>query len=218
MRLINSILIVGACFVFSHHVTAATIATRWAGSAVTSIDRSATFDGLDYIHNGTSISDYTEDSLFIGTDGDSFSGRGPAFPPYFNPFHIPMDPATQAFYFPDEGNRDWVTIQTTDSQKIIAVEFLYGNGWTTGDIYGVPWGNDNAFVEWQTLNDGVVVSSGQVGPNPLLPVGTILGFYDPDGFDQLLMKCRIAGSVIPELQALAMDNLQVQLSETPAQP
>jgi hypothetical protein len=64
-------------------------------------------------------------------------------------------------------------------------------------------------VEWRTLNNGVAVSSGQIGPSPTLPVGTVLGFYDSVGFDQLLVRCRIENSASPNLQALAMDNLVV---------
>jgi hypothetical protein len=186
--------------------------TLGPGSAVATIDRAATFDLLDYLHNGTSISDYVENGLFVGTSGDSLSGWGPSVQPYFNPFHLPLDPATQAFYYPDGGSLEWVTIETTDSTKLYGVEFLYGNGWTTGDITGVPWGNDRAYVEWQTLNGGTVVSSGQIGPNPTLQLGSIIGFYDPDGFDQLQVRCRIDNSVDPNLQALALDDLHVQLS------
>ena len=65
---------------------------------------------------------------------------------------------------PDPGNFDWVTIQTNDGKKIYGLEFLYGNGWTTGDIWGAyPWGNSAAYLEWKTLVGGTVVSSGQVG-------------------------------------------------------
>jgi hypothetical protein len=195
---------------------AATTQTLGTGSAVTSIDRIATFDSLDYTHNGTSLSSYTENYLLISTSGDSLSGWGPSVQPYFNPFHIPLDPATQAFYFPEAGTTEWVTIQTTDNSKIFGVEFLYGNGWTTGDIYGVPWGIDNAWVTWQTLNGGTVVSSGQIGPDPMLSVGTIIGFYDPAGFDQLLLRCNAPNQADPTIQALALDNLRVQLIPEPA--
>ena len=100
-----------------------------------------------------------------------------------------------------------------------AIEFLYGNTWTTGDIYGqYPWGNNLAYVEWQTLDNGPVGSSGQIGPNPLLPVGTVLGFYDPAGFDQLQVKCLIANSSPTNYQAIALDNLFVQLTNRPPAP
>lgn len=210
--MISALIIAGAYGVSSDPVNAETIQTQGSGSAVTSIDRSATFDSLDYLNNGTPLSDYIEDSLMISTEGDSLSGWGPTVQPYFNPFHLPLDPATQAFYFPEAGNAGWVTIETSDSEKIFGVEFLYGNGWTTGDIYGVPWGNEMGYVEWQTLNGGSVVSSGQIGPNPILALATVLGFYDMDGFDQLQVKCRIENSYPPDWQALALDDVQVQIT------
>lgn len=193
-------------------IDASTVTSTGAGSAVTSIDRLATFDRLDYTHNGTPLSDYTEGLLFISTDGDSTVGWGPGVTPPFNPFHLPMDPATQAFFFPDFGNKTQVTIRTTDQKPIYAIEFLYGNGWTTGDIYGVPWGNNFGWLVWQTLRGTTVVSSGQIGPNPELPVGTIVGWYDPDGFDELQVRCVVSNPSPPDLQELALDDVHVQLT------
>lgn len=191
---------------------AATVTSTGAGSSVSSIDRSATFDRLDWTHNGTPLSDYTEGLLFIGTDGDSTVGWGPSVIPPFNPFHLPMDPATQAFFFPDFGNTTQATIRTTDQKRIYAIEFLYGNGWTTGDIYGVPWGDNLGWLVWETLRGTAVVSSGQIGPNPSLPVGTIVGWYDPEGFDELHVKCVVENPTPPNFQELALDDVHVQLT------
>ena len=212
LALIGFVAGVGACVLISGAVSATTTQTFGDGSAVEFVDRSATFDGLDYLHNGTPLSDYTEDMLKIGTEGDSFTGEGPSVQPYANLFHIPMDPATQAFYYPYGGNSTWVTIEATDQKKIYALEFLYGNGMATGDLYSVPWGNTNGYVDWQTLSGGSIVSSGQIGPNPILPLATVLGFTDPNGFDQLQVMCRIGGS---SHQALALDNLKVQMTPVP---
>ena len=195
-----------------HDVSATTVTSTGAGSAVTSVDRAATFDRLDYTHNGTPLSDYTEGLLFISTDGDSTVGLGPSQQPPFNPFHLPLDPATQAFFFPDWGNTVPVIIRTTDGKPIYAIEFLYGNGWTTGDIYGVPWGNNFGWLKWQTLRGTTVVSSGQIGPNPQIPVGTIVGWYDPDGFDELHVKCSVSNPSPPNFEELALDDVHVQLS------
>lgn len=208
----STAVIASAMLVLGGYAGATTITSTGAGSAVTSIDRSATFDRLDWTHNGTPLSDYTEGLLFVSTDGDSTVGWGPSVVPAFNPFHLPMDPATQAFFFPDFGNTVPVVIRTTDRKLIFAIEFLYGNGWTTGDIYGVPWGNNFGWLEWQTLKGTTVVSSGQIGPNPQLPVGTIVGWYDPDGFDELHVKCVVTNPSPPNFQELAIDDVHVQLT------
>ncbi len=186
-------------------VLAKTVQTIGAGSAVSSIDRFAVFDPL--AANGTPLSDYTENGLFIGVDGDSWIGDGN---PVFDPFHIPGIPYGP-FYFPFGGSPGWVTIQTTDGMPIYALEFLYGNGWTTGDPYGqYPWGNNLAVVQWQLWSGGAMVASGVIGAGPLLEMGTVVGIYDTAGFDQLLVKCTIDNSIPPDYQALAIDNLNVQ--------
>jgi hypothetical protein len=207
--LISSIVIGGACFGFSDHVKAATTQTLGAGSAVTSIDRSATFDSIT--RGGIPLSDYIEGKLFIGANADSFVG--------FDPFAgaTGSDPY---FYCLDGGSMgggadSWVLIQTTDSAKMFGVEFVYGNSWSNG---GSSWGNENAWVEWQTLNGATVVSAGQIGPDPILHLGTIVGFYDPAGFDQLRVKCNVANQADPNIQALALDNLHVQLTNLPPAP
>jgi|GEM_PF-5804171 len=206
------IIIVGACVACGNLAYAETIQTIGAGSAVTSIDRSAVFDALAV--NGIPLSDYTEGGLFIGVDGDSWIGDG--YPTVFDPFHIPGLPYGP-FYFPFGGSPGWVTILTTDNRLIFALEFLYGNGWTTGDPYGqYPWGNNAATVEWQSWKYGAMVSSGTIGVSPILEMGTVLGFYDTAGFDQLLVKCTIANSEPPDYQALALDNLYVQTTSNGA--
>lgn len=53
-----------------------------------------------------------------------------------------------------------------------AVEFVYGNGWTTGDINGqYPWGNNAAILVWKTWLNGTLVSSGSVGDTATISVG-----------------------------------------------
>ncbi len=205
-----SILAVSACLVLGGFAGAATVQTFGPGSAVPAGDRAASFAPL--VVNGTPLSDYTEGGLFIGVDGDSWVGEGL---PLFDPFHG-ANGSDRAFYFPFGGSPGWMTIRATPSAKIHAIEFMYGNGWTTGDIYGVPWGNHDAIVTWQTWSGGAMVSSGTIGGTPLLEMGTILGFYDPAGFDRLQVKCTIASSGDPSLQALALDNLLVQLTDCSA--
>jgi hypothetical protein len=189
---------------------ATTIQTEGAGSAVTSIDRSATFDSLTS-NNAVNLDTYQEGALSITTASTSW-GEDPALAP-MDPFHG-ANGADRAFYATANGSDTWVTIRTTDAQKIFGIELMYGNTWTTGDIYGqYPWGNHDAILEWQTLdqNDNVI-SSGSVGGGPLLEMGTIVGFYDPDGFTSLQVQSTLPNQSV---QALALDNLNVQLQAVP---
>jgi hypothetical protein len=198
---IRQFALIGACFVLSGQAAAQTIQTYGAGSAVTWTDRLATFDSIT--QSGIPLSDYTENSLFIGANADSLIGYevfGGANP---SPYFYCLDGGSMG-----GGADSWVTIYTTDSAKIYAVEFLYGNSWTNG---GGGWGNNDAWVTWQTLNGSTVASSGQAGPYGGLYVGGIIGFYDPNGFDTLQVKCNVPNQADPNIQALAMDDLHVQL-------
>jgi len=189
---------------------ATTIQTEGAGSAVTSVDRSATFDSLTS-SNAVNLDTYQEGGLSITTASTSW-GEDPTLAT-LDPFHG-ANGADRAFYAMANGSDTWVTIATTDAQKIFGVEFMYGNTWTTGDIYGpYPWGNHDAILEWQTLDqNGNVISSGSVGGGPLLEMGTIVGFYDPNGFTSLQVQATLPNQTV---QALALDNLKVQLQPVP---
>ncbi len=192
---------------------AATVSTTGAGSAVSSAQLLATFDTL----NSTTVvhlENYTEGALKITTAADSWAADF-AMASLLDPFA--GCGTDRAFYAISSGNNDWVTIQTTNASLMHGVEFMYGNTWTTGNSQA-PWGNPSAVLEWQTWNNGTLVSAGTNGPNPLLPLGTIVGFYDAAGFDQLLVRSTIANSGDPTLQAVALDNLHVMLTNLPPAP
>ena len=200
------------CLGIAHSTEASTVQILGAGSAVVSADRSATFDSLTST-NVVHLDTYTEGGLSITTSGNSWA-EDLSSAATLNPFHGGGG-ADSAFYAIAFGNEDWVTIQTADAtlQKMFGIEFTYGNTWTTGDVFGqYPWGNSNAVVEWQTWSNGSLVSSGSIGGSPLLEVGTVIGFSDPSGFDQFLVRAIIDTPGSPPLQAIALDNLNVQLT------
>jgi hypothetical protein len=203
-----------ACFGFTAQSPAATVQTSGAGSAVSSVDRAATFDSLTST-NTSHLDNYREGGLSITTSGDNWAADF-NMAAKLDPFNGAGDPS-RAFYAISSGNNDWVTIETTNHALIHGIEFMYGNTWTTGDS-SRPWGNDRGYVEWQTLNGGALVSSGTIGTNSYLALGTVLGFYDPVGFDQLQVKCRIENSSPPDYQALALDNVNVMLTNVPPAP
>ena len=200
------------CLVFGTVCNATTTQSQGPGSAVTSVDRSATFDTLTS-SNAVNLDTYSENGLRITTASTSW-GEDPALA-RLDPFHG-ANGADHAFYAMANGSDTWVTIETSDSRPIFGIEFMYGNTWTTGDIFGpYPWGNHNAVVDWQTWRGDAIASSGTIGNSPLLEMGTIVGFYDADGFDRLLVRSPIASSADPNLQSIALDNLRVQLSPVP---
>jgi hypothetical protein len=175
---------------------ATTTQTVGAGSAVSSVDDSANFNSF----TDTNLADYTEGGLNVTTVGIEYDT--------FDPFNGAGDGS--GFYYPAGGtNGNWVTIETTDSSEMSGVEFLYGNGWPT-DVSVPTFGLDSAVLYWQTLNGGVVDSFGSV----VLDVGTVVGFSDPAGFDELQVSSNdgLGHPVPPGYNAIALDNLEVQLA------
>lgn len=211
---ILSFLVGAACLGSDRPIEAATLQTIGAGSAVAVVDRSATFATLTSI-NVVDLGHYTEGGLFVTTGATSWADDVNTAA-RLDPFHGATAP-DRAFFCVSWDNPEWTSIRTTNRAVVHGVEFVYGNGWTTGDAT-YPWGNNNAVLVWQTWRDGTNVSSGTVGDTALLPVGTIVGFYDPAGFDELLMKATIATTADTNSNALALDNVNVMLTNVPPVP
>jgi hypothetical protein len=196
------------------HSSAGTLQTLGAGSAVSVVDRTATFDTLTSTHV-VDLGNYSEGGLFITTGMTSWADDV-NLAARLDPFHGATVP-DRAFFCVSWDNPEWTSIRTTNRAIIHGVEFVYGNGWTTGDAT-YPWGNNNAMLVWQTWRDGTNVTSGTVGDVSLLAVGTVVGFYDPAGFDELLMKATIATTADTNSNALALDNVNVMLTNVPPAP
>jgi hypothetical protein len=210
------IAIAGTCLVSLVGTHAATITTLGPGSAVSVFDRAATFDSLTST-NARDLGNYKEGGLFITTGMTSW-GDDVNLAARLDPFHGATAP-DRAFFCVSWDNPEWTSIRTTNHAVIHGVEFVYGNGWTTGDIYGqYPWGRNDAVLIWQTWRNGTNVSSGSMGDLWSLSVGTIVGFYDPLGFDELLMKAVMAPVAATNSNALALDNLNVMLTNRPPTP
>lgn len=166
--------------------------TTGANSAVSTADRSALFNSLETY--ASSLSAYSEDSLWITTPGYAY-----AIAP-FAAFNGQGD--NSAYYCPSSGNYDWVTVRTTDGKAMQGVEFLYGNNLAVGDA---------AVIDWQAY-----VGADLVSGSTTLSRGTILGFQSDDarGFDSLMVRARDASSPGGN-QAIALDDLRVQLVAVP---
>ncbi len=216
VNVLSSLVVGAACLGLGDLLEAATMQTIGPGSAVSVVDRFATFDALNST-NTQELGNYSEGGLYITTGNQSW-GADPPLAARLDPFHGATAP-DRGFFCVAWDNLEWTSLRTTNLAVIHGVEFMYGNGWTTGDPYGpYPWGNNNAELVWQTWRDGTNVSSGTVGGTPLLPVGTVVGFYDPAGFDELLMKATIATALDTNSNALALDNLNVMLTNVPPAP
>ncbi|MGB5539877.1 MAG: hypothetical protein WBO37_07305 [Gammaproteobacteria bacterium] len=175
---------------------AVTVSSIGAGSAVSSIDRSANFDSITT--NGISFTPYSEGTLTINTPGSSVIG--------FNVFAdtSPGSVQTDKYYYAS-GNNGHVTITTSDGIDMFGVEFRVGHG-----FLGVV----DTSVIWEAYSNNVLTGSGQFNTTR----GSVIGWSDIAGFDELRVGANTTGSGYAnfgEPQAIAIDDLNVQISAVP---
>ena len=156
---------------------------------VTIVDREATFDSLNT--EGIPLDTYSEGLLSVTVNDTSWVGF-PAF--------APGDPRTTGFHYGDGGNDEYVTIRGTDDATFFALDLLLGSGYGFGT---------NA-VRWETYLNGNLTGS---GVETSVPQGSIVGWSDAGGFDEL----RVAAGIFSppgfgQEQAIAIDDLRVQLA------
>ena len=173
---------------------AGTIQTLGAGSAVSSVDRSANFDALA---EGTNLTGYTEGGLGISVADRSFQSPCCADFPSTGPY--PGAGFSGGFFYPWGGSDDPVHITAADGLDLFAVELNVGSGFI---------GQGAMHVYWEAYDDLALIGSGSFD----VAKGTVLGFSDPNGFDELrIAGLASSGSTGFGFQALALDNLVAQL-------
>lgn len=179
-------------------LSAAPIVTWGQGSAVTSADRSATFNS---IATGTDLSAYSESGLSITIPNSAYTNFTPGIG------------FSGGFHYPSGGYNAPTRIRTVDNLLMFALEVHLGSG-----FYGHM--GANAYFAWDTWSNGLQTGSGYFTRH--LGSEQIFGISDQAGFTLL----RIAnyetlqhaqnGLDAGALNAVALDNLLVQLA--PGQP
>src|SRR5947208_1188932 len=137
-------------------------------SAATTVDRSATFST---VVDGTNLTAYTEGGLNITVPGfayedyDPTGGNGGFNPPFF---------------YPSGGSFAFASITTSDSASLFGLGFNVGTGYLSSlASYG---GTNIEDIAYRMIRGGSVILEGTLAVAP----GTLLGFGDSAGFDQLL--------------------------------
>ena len=123
---------------FTFQAFAAVTQTIGAGTAVTTANRTATFDSLTSV--GIDLSDYSEDGLYVTVADTTYVG--------FDAFG---EGSATAFHYGTSGNNSFVTIKTTDALPIFALEARLGDGWE---------GQPEVNIYWETWSGGVMSGSG----------------------------------------------------------
>ena len=174
-------------------LSAGPIVTWGSGSAVTSIDRSATFDGVS---THTDLSAYIEDGLSITIDQVAYTD------------FVPGIGFSGGFHYPYSGHFAPTLIQTAGGLPIFALEMNLGTG------YSLESGTD-AFFAWESWRDGSQTGGGYFTRD--LTSEQVFGLSDPNGFPLLRIVNYETLSLVEagigfEWNALALDNLRVQLA------
>lgn len=183
-------LLVAVICSLSMRVGAIPVYSTGAGNSVTTVNYSAKFDP---IVTGMSLLNYTEDNLIVSIDDYAHLEFSPG-PGFDNKFH-----------YGSGGNYSYVTIKTADSKEIIGLEFILGNGYGTSGYMG-----------WEIYDNNILVNSGNSG---LIARGTVVGWKDIDGFDELRVGCAYSqGYTFGQHQAIAIDNVNVQTEGDNAVP
>lgn len=184
MKRYSLLIVVILGFGIAHTAVAVPIVSTGAGTAVSVVDHQATFDG---VVGGTNLLGYTEDNLVISV----------------NDSHCCFDQA----HYGAGGNFDFVTITTVDDAVMAGVEAIVGWGFTTQTT-----GN----VIWETRLDGIVTGGGVFTKTffSSLPSNTVNGWADVSGFDELRLAAHPTNTTLGAYQAIALDNVRVQLLAT----
>ena len=168
--------------------------TFGAGTAVSTVDRSASFDT---VVTGTNLNGYTEGGLTISVPQVAYT--------FFDPTHGHGGFSNGFFHYPSGGAFAFTSISATDGAKLFGVEMNVGTGWTAAV--------DTGYYHYEIIDGGVTTSSGSFAA----PLGSVVGFSDLlDGFDTLHIgsyqsAADAAAATASSQNAMALDNLKVDL-------
>ena len=164
------------------------------GSAVSSADRSATFDSVT---NGQNLSNYSEDGLRLAKSGNALCQPGSGC-------HVAFT-GTYGFsggHMYTGSGGSILSIGTTDASKILGLELFLGSGFPPLSSIGY----------WEIYSNSILVGSGSI---PQFAFPQVIGFSDPSGFDEL--RIGMTSSATPPTSfnfdnVVAVDNVTAQLS------
>ncbi len=176
------------CISLSYHLNASLIFSTGTGSAVTTIDRQATFDSLTSF-NTADLSEYTESQLNIQS--------------LVSWQNHPLCGSTNGCWYGNGGinstsNNYWTVITGTDGANMQALEFaIYsGGGISMFDTF-----------KWEAYKNGIMTSSDAFAYNDQ----DIYGFNDVTGFDELRIAIVGSDTAHENWNVIGIDNLNVQL-------
>jgi hypothetical protein len=171
--------------------------TSGAGSAVSSVDRIATFDN---VVTNDDLTNYTEGNLIISVNGFAYEGYDPTWG---------NGGFSGGFHYPSGGANGATVIKAADGADLQAIEFNIGSGFSGG----------NPDFHYFIFNNGVLLSDAYF----TVPVGSVVGFIATTAIDEIRLGAygSTADAVAANqnsFQAIALDNLKVQIDGVAAVP
>jgi hypothetical protein len=145
---------------------AAVVVTTGPGSAVQTVQASANFESTNALTDNPYVEDglaFTRTNLSFNNNGCGFAGCQGNFPASFSGNYMyGASPFSTTGYF---------DILTTGGKVFQGLEFVASNGFELA----------NETVTWDAFLNNVMVGSGSFS----VADGTVIGFSDPTGFDDL---------------------------------
>jgi hypothetical protein len=178
---------------------AGVVQTYGSGSAVTTVNHSAGFEG-----NTSVAANYSEGGLDF-TDSSN-SGNGGCGYAYTNCVVDPTDPtdvfslAFSGNYFAADGTNARLSIRSQGAEDLSAIEFAFSSGFL--DMFGL----------WETFRDGVQTGTGRFNVLDSY-TGTVIGLSDAAGFDEVRLAAFHNGTATTGLSAPAIDDVRAQTAQ-----
>lgn len=197
-RLAVLLLVSGFVIALASTATATPIQTFGSGTAVASADLTATFDS---VVDGTSLDLLQEGGLTF----DYFGSASCQPAPIGCGTPVQLSAFDGGFIY-SGGNLVPLIITTDGGAPMAGIEFILSAGFQITSTGGY----------WESYNDGVLSGSGGFNA-PSIP--TVFALADPSGFDELriaMFNTNTLPSSFVDLNAIAIDNVSVELVPEPA--
>ncbi|WP_299481623.1 PEP-CTERM sorting domain-containing protein [uncultured Roseibium sp.] len=188
--------LVGLALINSQSLQAATVFTKGAGSAVSSVDLMADFES----NLALTENPYFEGGMAFSRSNLSFNNNGCGFAGCSSHPGIAAGPTPfTGNYMYGTGVQGKFTIRTSSAELFYGLEMILG----TGNVVG----GDPYTIAWSTLLEGSLVSSGSENIGLMLPA--IYGWHDADGFDEFVFRVFREASNAP-----AFDTVRAQTTKS----
>lgn len=192
--ILNGPLLVLAGSLLSYGAVAATVQTTGTGSAVTTVEASASFETSGALFDNP----YVEGGMLFSRSNLTFDNNSCGFAGCAG--HLGFT-GFSGNYMYGTGDGGFFTIQAGGSSPFFGLEMQVGSGFS----------QSNVLVVWEAFSGATLVGSGNVNT----AVGSVVGFSDSNGFDSLRFTSSNGGDIADfnnTFNAPAFDSVRAQFT------